>query len=281
MNEEFPVTVAVERNGRMEEVRVGSAVKSGDGFVVRFSEMRIHSGAGVEQSARRAAPVGAPSPHWDQPGVHEVYREWRALADSYDPPRVFVGEVWVHSSEALAQYLRPDELHTAFNFAHLQTPWWAAGLRTTIDESLAAAGRVGAPTTWVLENHDVWRAPTRYAPLAPDAVEPEPGATLHASAHAVVTADRDLVVGTARARAGMLVMLALPGSSYLYQGQELGLFEVLDIADEWRDDPVFHLTGGAALGRDGCRVPIPWSGEAPRISRYTSTAASRSPSASS
>lgn len=183
-------------------------------------------------------------PQWDQPGVHEVYRSWRAIADSYDPPRAFCGEVWVSTPEAHALYLRPDELHTAFNFHYLRTRWDAQQLREIIDHSLAVAGRVDAPCTWVLSNHDVWRHTTRLAPVLEDGTH-------------------DLEEGVLRARAATLAMLALPGSAYLYQGEELGLPEVLDIPDVFREDPVFHRTDGEALGRDGCRVPLPWSGTEP------------------
>jgi alpha-glucosidase len=217
-----------------------------------------------DQRPAEATDANAPGPYWDQPAVHDIFREWRAVADSYEPPRTFVGEVWVASPEAHARYLRPDELHTAFNFHHLRTPWWAEGLRETIDHSMAAAGAVGAPTTWVLENHDVWRAPTRYAPSA----SPDPGAGQPTVGDLRTPVDidgvvRDLVVGTARARAGALVMLALPGSAYVYQGQELGLPEVLDLPADARQDPVFFRTNGVAVGRDGCRVPIPWAGTSP------------------
>lgn len=183
-------------------------------------------------------------PQWDQPGVHEIYRRWRRIADSYDPPRMFVGEVWVATPESHAQYLRPDELHTAFNFHYLRTPWHAKTLRETIDHTLHAASLVGAPTTWVLSNHDVWRHVTRLAPVLEDG-------------------SHDLEVGLARGRAATVFMLALPGSAYVYQGEELGLPEVLDLPPASRQDPVFFRTDGVALGRDGCRVPLPWSGTKP------------------
>ena len=182
-------------------------------------------------------------PQWDQPGVHEVYRTWRAIADSYDPPRTFCGEVVVSTPQSQALYLRPDELHTAFNFHYLRTRWDAPHLREVIDQSLATAGQVGAPCTWVLSNHDVRRHVTRLAPLNADDTE-------------------DLVRGRARARAASLVMLGLPGSAYLYQGEELGLPEILDLPADARQDPTFLRTGGEVIGRDGCRVPIPWEGTA-------------------
>ena len=172
-----------------------------------------------------------------RPEVHDVYREWRKLLDRFDGHRMLVGEVWTDSVEDLARYVRGDELHQCFNFAWLEAPWDAAAFRGVIDDTLAA---LGAAPTWVLSNHDVVRHVTRYAEGAP-----EPG------------------VGAARARAAVLAMLALPGSVYLYQGEELGLPEVKDLPPEVRQDPTFFRTGGEVPGRDGCRVPLPWSGSRP------------------
>jgi alpha-glucosidase len=178
-------------------------------------------------------PPSGGHPHWDVDEVHDVYRGWRRIAEEYPGDRVFVGEIWVQTVDRLALYLRPDELHTAFNFAFLTAPWEAAALKAAVDESLRALERVGAPATWVLSNHDVVRHVTRYG-----------GGEL----------------GVRRARAAALLMLALPGSAYLYQGEELGLPEVEDLPDRVRRDPVFERSGGAEPGRDGCRVPLPWSG---------------------
>ena len=172
-------------------------------------------------------------PHWDRDEVHDVYRRWRQITDAYPGERVFVAEAWAHSPERLARYLRSDELHTAFNFDFLRAPWNAKALRNVIDRNVAALATVGAPPTWVLSNHDVTRHVTRYG-----------GGDL----------------GVRRARAAALLMLALPGSAYVYQGDELGLPEVVDLPDNLRQDPTFWRTKGADLGRDGCRVPIPWSG---------------------
>ena len=183
-------------------------------------------------------------PAWDQPGVHDVWREWRRVADSYDPPRAFVGEAWVATTEAQAAYTRSDELHTTFNFHFLRAFWDAEVIRDVIGTSLLTSAAVGAPATWVLSNHDVWRPVTRFAPWR--------------------DADTiDLEAGRRRALAMSMLSLALPGSAYLYQGEELGLPEVLDLPDEARQDPTFFRTEGAVKGRDGCRVPIPWSGQAP------------------
>ena len=181
-----------------------------------------------------AATVG--HPHWDQDDVHEVWRQWRRVVDAYPREVVFVAEAWVDTPVQLARYLRPDELHTAFNFAFLLAPWDAAGLRAAIDSSIDALAAVGAPPTWVLSNHDVVRHVTRYG-----------GGE----------------VGLRRARAAALLMLALPGGAYVYQGEELGLPQVTDLPDEVLQDPTFFRTGGAERGRDGCRVPLPWSGTEP------------------
>ena len=211
--------------------------------------------SGEGQGARSTLDEILQFPQWDQPGVHEIWREWRAVADEYHPPRAFVGEVWVGSDEALAAYLRPDELHTAFNFDYLKCPWDATDLRAVIDRSLHATGMVGAPTTWVLENHDVPRVRTKYALEAAGARLP--------SSNVAPPPDvqPDDVRGLARARAAMVFMLGLPGSAYIYQGQELGLEEVLELPAQVRQDPAFRRTGGTEGFRDGCRVPMPWTAE--------------------
>ncbi|WP_069811721.1 glycoside hydrolase family 13 protein [Streptomyces sp. TP-A0874] len=177
-------------------------------------------------------------PFFDQDPVHRIHRSWRRLLDSYDGERIGVAEAWAPDAQRLARYVRPDELHQAFNFQFLRCPWDAARMRATIDESLAATGPVGAPTTWVLSNHDVVRHATRYAAEGPGGAER----------------------GLRRARAAALLVLALPGSVYLYQGEELGLPEVLDLPDSVRQDPSFFRAEGQDGFRDGCRVPIPWSG---------------------
>ncbi|MFI0219006.1 glycoside hydrolase family 13 protein [Streptomyces lydicus] len=179
-------------------------------------------------------------PFFDQDGVHAIHRTWRRLLDGYGDTHgrqvIGVAEAWAPTAERLALYVRPDELHQAFNFQFLNAPWQADALRAVIDASLAATTSVGAPTTWVLSNHDVVRHTTR------------------------------LGGGLARARAATLLMLALPGSAYLYQGEELGLPEVTDLPDDVRQDPAFFRgsrAGGQDGFRDGCRVPLPWTGEAP------------------
>jgi alpha-glucosidase len=177
---------------------------------------------------------GTDLPYFDQDGVHEIHRSWRRLLDSYGGDRIAVAEAWAPTPERLALYVRPDELHQAFNFHYLTVDWDAKAKREVIDESLRTAGQVGAPTTWVLSNHDVKRHLTRYGGGA---------------------------VGLRRARAAVLLMLALPGSAYIYQGEELGLDEVLDLPEELQQDP--QRARDPESGRDGCRVPLPWSGDKP------------------
>ncbi|GAA4813593.1 glycoside hydrolase family 13 protein [Nocardioides caeni] len=172
-------------------------------------------------------------PMWEQPEVHEVYRRWRRVLESYDGERMAVAEAWTQTAESMAEFIRPDELHQAFNFGFLGTPWSAEEFAEVIEHSIEAVSAAAAAPTWVLSNHDVERHPTRYG-----------GGES----------------GLARARAATLVMLALPGSAYLYQGEELGL-EQVDVPPEARQDPSWFRTGQP--GRDGCRVPLPWSGDAP------------------
>jgi alpha-glucosidase len=172
-------------------------------------------------------------PMWDQPEVHDVYRAWHRLLASYDGDRMAVAEAWAQTPEAMARYVRPDELQQTFNFAWLLAPWSAAAFAAVIQGTLDALAPVRAAPTWVLSNHDVVRHPTRYG-----------GGP----------------VGLARARAATLTMLALPGSAYLYQGEELGL-EQVDVPPEQRQDPAWLRTG--RISRDGCRVPLPWRGDRP------------------
>ncbi|MGI5459315.1 glycoside hydrolase family 13 protein [Streptomyces sp. CA-249302] len=191
-------------------------------------------------------------PHWDRDGVHAIFREFRAVADSYADPRVFVAEAHVRPGR-LARYVRPDELHTAFNFDFLKCPLEAGRLREVIDRTISDLATVGAPATWVLSNHDETRHLTRYG-------RARTGVTTALRDHAQPT---DLALGTRRARAAALLMLALPGGAYIYQGEELGLPEVEDLPDEVLQDPTWERSGHTARGRDGCRVPLPWSGDTP------------------
>ncbi|HEX3816550.1 MAG TPA: glycoside hydrolase family 13 protein [Mycobacteriales bacterium] len=196
-------------------------------------------------------PFNPGHPAWDQDPVHEIYRDWRRVADSYDEPRIFVSEAWVSPPERLARYVRSDELHTTFNFDFLRAPWDPKAMRAVIDDSTSMLADVGAPTTWVLSNHDVIRHLTRYGRAAGQ--ENQPAGTV----------PTDLELGTRRARAAALLTLALPGGAYVYQGEELGLAEVEDLPVEALADPVWERSGHTSRGRDGCRVPLPWSGGEP------------------
>ena len=199
-------------------------------------------------------PPGKPGhPYWDRDGVHDIYRSWRALFDGYGPDRLLIAEAIVAGPERLARYVRPDELHTAFNFDFLTCPWDAAELRRVIDAGIAAMAAVGAPASWVLSSHDVVRHVTRYG-------------RAHTGARAAESASRqpaDIRLGSRRARAAALLLLALPGTACLYQGEELGLPEVEDIPERLLQDPAWERSGHTVRGRDGCRVPMPWSGDAP------------------
>ncbi|MFF0721263.1 glycoside hydrolase family 13 protein [Micromonospora sp. NPDC003816] len=193
-------------------------------------------------------------PMWDQDGVHEIYREWRRLLDGYPGERVLVAEAWVEPAERLARYVRPDEMHQAFNFEYLVASWTAPAQYAVITRSLEATDAVGAPTTWVLSNHDVVRHASRLG---------LPVGTARPNGIGVGDEQPDAALGLRRARAATLLMLGLPGSAYLYQGEELGLPEHTSLPDEARQDPTWERSGHTQRGRDGCRVPIPWEADAP------------------
>ena len=231
-----------------------------DGFRIDVAHGLAKADGLPDAGTRMAIMHNDPHPAWDQDAVHEVYRGWRRLADSYDPPRVFVGETWVPTNERLAMYVRPDELHTTFQFDFLRAPFGADVMRETAVDALGALGGPdgsGAPSTWVLSNHDVVRHVTRYARSQPDhPVETDWERTRWPEE------EPDLELGRRRARAALLVVLALPGTAYLYQGEELGLEEVEEIPGHLRQDPIFTQSDNGDPGRDGCRVPLPWSGDA-------------------
>jgi alpha-glucosidase len=195
----------------------------------------------------------AGAPMWDQDGVHDIYREWRAVLDGY-PDATMIGEAWVHPPERLARYVAPGGMHQVFHFDLLRAPWRAADVRAAIASSLDATDDVGASTTWVLSNHDVVRHTTRLT-LPPGENNPE--------GIGPDDPQPDEELGLRRGRAASAVMLALPGGAYLYQGEELGLPEHTTLPDEVRQDPSFHRRGGEIAGRDGCRIPLPWEADAP------------------
>ncbi|MGH3562811.1 MAG: glycoside hydrolase family 13 protein [Mycobacterium sp.] len=181
-------------------------------------------------------------PRFNQPNVHAIHRDIRRVVDDY-PGAVTIGEVWVHDNVRWAEYLRPDELHLGFNFRLAQADFDAGDIRAAVENTLAAAAIENATPTWTLANHDVGREVTRYG-----------GGE----------------VGLARARALAMVMLALPGVVFIYNGEELGLPDV-ELPDEVLQDPTWKRSGHTERGRDGCRVPIPWDGDAPPFGFSTST----------
>jgi len=198
----------------------------------------------------------AHSPMWNHPDVHEVYRRWRRVADSYRGRELtLVGEIWVPEVEDLALYLRPDELPQAFYFDLLTQPWRAPALRRAIESGLTHIAEVGAAVTWTLSNHDVHRPVTRYGQDQSLVV----GSSQDPAAGTRARGPVDLAQGKRYARSAILMLLALPGSVYLYQGEELGLPEVMDLPTAARQDPIVRRSAGQDLGRDGCRIPIPWS----------------------
>ena len=188
-------------------------------------------------------------PFLDRDEIHEIYRGWRRVADSYDPPRILVGEVWLEDPDRFTAYLRPDEMHAAFNFDFMARPWSAGELKESIDTTLSVHDRVDACATWVLSNHDITRPVTRYG-------RSDTSFSFDKKRFGTPT---DLVLGTKRARAAFMLAAALPGSLYIYQGDELGLPEDEDLPRDAIEDPMHARSGGIDPGRDGCRVPLPWT----------------------
>ena len=206
-----------------------------------------------EEEQNKPKDRSKPHPFWGQEGVHEIIREWRKIVDEYDD-RIMAAEAWVMPLSRMAKWVRQDEYHQCFNFGYLESPWQAASLKQVIDDSLHEFGSVGAPSTWVLSNHDVIRHATRMGydkiPKQGDGIGPD---------YEQPNTER----GLRRARAATAFMLGLPGGAYIYQGEELGLPEHTTLEGEYRQDPTYFRTKGQRVGRDGCRVPIPWESDKP------------------
>ena len=193
-------------------------------------------------------------PFWDQEGVHDIYRSWRKILDSYPDERMAVAEAWVSPASRIARYVRADELQNSFNFEMLTTLWNADEIRVKIDNSMAALVEVGAPPSWVFNNHDVVRSVDRL----------DLGLTNNGESTFTRQGDPakfNIARGTLRAKSATLMTLALPGGTYLYQGEELGLPEVRDLPEDRLTDPRWKMSGYKDRGRDGCRVPLPWKSE--------------------
>ena len=223
----------------------------------------------VDESGGPIRSILTGTPYLNQPHVHDIFRRWRSVSDSYadseQGPRVFVSEAYVTPADELARYVRPEELHTTFNFDALLCEWTAASQRAVIDLTLGATGAVGAPATWVLSNHDMTRVVTRYGRPVTGARFTHDGIDSSGLENIWLQAPgrTDVDLGRRRARAAVLLELALPGGAYVYQGDELGLEEVEDLPEELLQDPTWERSGHTVRGRDGCRVPIPWSGDRP------------------
>jgi alpha-glucosidase len=217
----------------------------------------------VERAGAGFIEGEASPPMWFQEEVHPIFRKWRQILDSYPGDRAMCGEAYVLPLSFMAKWVRHDEFNQTFNFRFLNSNWDAKTLFDNINESFEAFDGVGAPSTWVLNNHDVLRHASRFGglkvkPTDSDGVgpgDPQP--------------DREL--GLRRARGATLMMLALPGSSYLYQGEELGLPEHTTLAPEFRQDPTYFRTNGKRVGRDGCRVPLPWEAGVGAANGFNST----------
>lgn len=223
-----------------------------DGFRVDVAHGLVKEEGLPDWDDEAALLGGSSGPMWDQDGLHDVYRRWRKVLDEYDGDRCLVAEAWVSDPERLALYLRPDEMNTAFNFEFLDSRWDADSYRSVITSTMAAGDAVGAPTTWVLNNHDVVRSVSRFGLKDPGSSHEGLGAE---------DEQPDNERGLRRARAGALMMLGLPGSAYLYQGEELGLPEHTTLPDELRQDPTWFRSEFTRVGRDGCRIPFPWSAD--------------------
>lgn len=215
-----------------------------DGFRIDVSDALIKDVAWLD--TEDGLPV---IPKGEDSAVHDVYRRFRRILDDYPGERMAVLETGA-PDDVVALFLRPDEMHQAFNLRFVKTPWSADAFRQAIDESQAALDHV----TWVTDNHDNTRSVSRFGAGQTAVGEYVPEVE---GVHPLT--EDELVLGTRRARALAPLLLFLPGAAYIYQGQELGLPEAI-LPDEVLTDPVFFRSGGKQRGRDGCRVPMPWSG---------------------
>ena len=187
-------------------------------------------------------------PFWGQDGVHEIIRGWRELLNTYDD-RAMCAEAWVLPLSRMAKWVRPDEYHQTFNFGYLETPWEREPLEKVVRESLEEFGKVGAPSTWILSNHDTIRHTSKYG---------VPNIPMHGMGIGPDSEQPEETIGLRKARAASAFMLGLPGGAYIYQGEELGLPEHTMLEGKYRQDPTWFRTNGERVGRDGCRVPLPW-----------------------
>lgn len=235
-----------------------------DGFRIDVADALIKDTAWPDtHTGNPVIPKDADSP------VHQIYRHFRSILDEY-PGSTAVIETGAED-EIVALFVRRDEIHQAFNLRFLKTAWNAGDMARALEESMRAFASVGAPVTWVVDNHDTIRTVTRYErtvgvngayiPHMDRSRDPLLDSSTGDQWTQTERGSRSTQVGVERARAMAVAMLTLPGSAYIYAGQELGLPEVTDLPEEVLTDPVYFRSGGAHRGRDGCRVPMPWSGE--------------------
>ncbi|MGG5174392.1 glycoside hydrolase family 13 protein [Pseudarthrobacter sp. J1763] len=236
-------------------VDVAHGLIKADGLPNWSAKVAMVEGSKTETAPAEEAPESPEAPpYFDQDGVHEIYRQWHKVLAEYDGDRLLVAEAWVEPVARLMRYVRHNEMQQAFNFGYLTAGWDALRLSKSIDESLAASATVERPTTWVLSNHDSVRHTSRFGLKDP---------TTYPRGISAQEEQPDEALGLHRGRAASLLMFALPGSAYIYQGEELGLPEHTTLPAEFRQDPSFFRTKGKETGRDGCRVPLPWSPDEP------------------
>lgn len=228
-------------------IDVAHGLKKREGLPDVVAVNSTMSGVGAEE-VLTIEQMEERTPFWGQDSVHDVIRRWRKVLDEYED-RAMCAEAWVLPLDRMARWVRPDEYHQTFNFGYLETPWDKAKLHKVVTDSLHAFSKVGAPSTWVLSNHDVIRHVSRFGvagtPPQGDGIGPN-------------SEQPDEAIGLRKGRAATAFMLGLPGGAYLYQGEELGLPEHTTLEGKYRQDPTWFRTEGKRVGRDGCRVPLPW-----------------------
>jgi len=165
----------------------------------------------------------------DQPEAHAISAEFRELADSYSD-RVLIGEIFLPDDRLARWYgtVERPQVHLPINFHLIENEWNAASLRRMIADYEASLPAWGWPN-WVHGSHDARRIAAR--------------------------------VGEAQARVAAMLLLTLRGTPTLYQGDEIGIGEVVIPPDRVRD-PQDLRQPGLGIGRDRSRTPIPWDASA-------------------
>jgi alpha-glucosidase len=259
VRQDFLTTLRFWADHGVDGFRVDVAMSLAKGFGSDFPDP-LPSRAEME-----ATQIGPDHLLYDRDEVDEIYTQWRAVFNEYDPPRVAVAELWAEPSARKARYATQSSLGQAFYFDIVHAGYSPTKVRRVIDEVLGWVGESGSASTWVLSNHDVVRHATRLG--LPESDSDDVWANPDRDRRWLLSGGTDplenVEQGLRRARALSTFLMALPGSFYLYQGEELGLREVAEIPDSARQDPVFFRSPGHSLGRDGCRVPLPWSDEGP------------------